>query len=71
MGSRNPLVRSLTIAFLAIIALVEIFPYFWIATTSLKDLAGVIQFPPSLLPSPPHWENYVKAWQSGPFLRYL
>ncbi len=71
MGSRNPLVRSLTIAFLAVIALVEVFPYFWIATTSLKDLAGVIQFPPSLLPSPPHWENYVKAWQSGPFLRYL
>jgi sn-glycerol 3-phosphate transport system permease protein len=71
MGSRNPLVRSLTIAFLAVIALVEVFPYFWIATTSLKDLAGVIQFPPSLLPSPPHWENYVRAWQSGPFLRYL
>ena len=71
MGSRNPLVRSLTIALLGIVALVEVFPYFWIATTSLKDLAGVIQFPPSLLPSPPHWENYVKAWQSGPFLRYF
>ena len=71
MGSRNPLVRSLMVAFLAIIALVEVFPYFWIATTSLKDLRGVIQFPPSLLPLPPHWENYAQAWQSGPFPRYL
>lgn len=71
MGSRNPLVRGLTVAFLGIVALVEVFPYFWIATTSLKDLAGVIQFPPSLLPIPPHWDNYVKAWQSGPFLRYF
>ena len=71
MGSRNPLVRALTVAFLAIIVLVEVFPYFWIAITSLKDLPGVIQFPPSLLPIPPHWENYAQAWQSGPFVRYF
>ena len=71
MISRNPLIRTLTIGLLALVALVEVFPYFWIATTSLKDLAGVLQFPPSLLPLPPHWENYVQAWQSGPFPRYL
>ena len=71
MTSRNPQIRTLTIGFLALVALVEVFPYFWIATTSLKDLAGVLQFPPSLLPLPPHWENYVQAWQSGPFPRYL
>jgi sn-glycerol 3-phosphate transport system permease protein len=71
MTSKKPLIRIATIAFLAVIALAEVFPYFWIATTSLKDLAGVIQFPPSLLPIPPHWENYAQAWQSGPFPRYL
>ncbi len=71
MASRNPTIRFLTIAFLSLVALVEVFPYFWIATTSLKDLPGVLQFPPSLIPHPAHWENYVKAWQSGPFLRYL
>jgi sn-glycerol 3-phosphate transport system permease protein len=71
MTSRNPVIRTLTIGLLALVALVEVFPYFWIATTSLKDLAGVLQFPPSLLPLPPHWENYVQAWQSGPFPRYL
>ena len=53
MTSRNLLIRTLTIGFLALVALVEVFPYFWIATTSLKDLAGVLQFPPSLLPLPP------------------
>jgi len=71
MGSRNPLVRILTVAFLSVIVLAEVFPYFWIAITSLKDLPGVIQFPPSLLPIPPHWENYAQAWQSGPFVRYF
>jgi sn-glycerol 3-phosphate transport system permease protein len=71
MGSRNPLVRFLTIFFLAIIVLVEVFPYVWIAITSLKDLPGVLRYPPSLLPLPPHWENYAQAWQSGPFVRYF
>lgn len=71
MTSRRWLIRTLTICFLGVVALVEVFPYFWIATTSLKDLTGVLQFPPSLLPRPPHWENYAQAWQSGPFPRYL
>lgn len=71
MGSRNPLIRILSVGFLAAVALAEVFPYFWIATTSLKDLAGVIQFPPTLLPIPAHWENYAQAWRSGPFLRYF
>jgi sn-glycerol 3-phosphate transport system permease protein len=39
-------------------------------TTSLKDLPSVTQFPPTLLPRPPRWDNYAKAWNSGPFLRY-
>ncbi len=71
MTSKNPLIRTLMIALLAAVALTEVFPYFWIATTSLKDLRGVLQFPPSLLPIPPHWENYAQAWRSGPFPRYL
>jgi sn-glycerol 3-phosphate transport system permease protein len=70
MRHRHPLVRALTIALLAAVALVEVFPYAWMVTTSLKDLPGVTQFPPSWLPHPPHWENYARAWSSGPFLRY-
>jgi sn-glycerol 3-phosphate transport system permease protein len=41
------------------------------ALTSLKDLASVTQFPPTLLPRPAQWDNYAQAWRSGPFLRYL
>jgi sn-glycerol 3-phosphate transport system permease protein len=67
---RNRLLRALTIALLGAVALVEVFPYAWMVTTSLKDLPSVTQFPPSWIPRPPHWENYAKAWASGPFLRY-
>lgn len=53
------------------VALVEIFPYFWMVTGSLKDFKEITRFPPTLLPSVPQWQNYVRAWNSGPFLRYF
>ena len=70
MTSSSPLIRGLTITVLAAVSLVEVFPYLWMLTTSLKDLPSVTQFPPTLLPHPPRWDNYAKAWNSGPFLRY-
>ena len=70
MTSANPIVRWLTIAALAAVALVEVFPYLWMLTTSLKDLPSVTQFPPTLFPRPPRLDNYAKAWTSGPFLHY-
>lgn len=70
MTRRTRLARGLTLAALGAVALAEVFPYLWMLSTSLKDLPGVTQFPPALLPIPPHWENYARAWSSGPFLRY-
>ena len=70
MTHRNRLVRWLTLAALAVVVAIEVGPYLWMLTTSLKDLPAVTQFPPSFLPRPPRWDNYAKAWQSGPFLRY-
>jgi sn-glycerol 3-phosphate transport system permease protein len=70
MTSSSLLIRGLTITVLAAVALVEVFPYLWMLTTSLKDLPSVTQFPPTLLPHPPRWDNYAKAWNSGPFLHY-
>lgn len=62
--------RALTLAALGVVAVVEVFPYLWMISTSLKDMAGVTSFPPSLWPESLHWENYARAWASGPFLRY-
>ncbi len=71
MTSANPLIRWLTVVALATVAVVEVFPYVWMMATSLKDLASVTQFPPTLVPRPPRWDNYAKAWNSGPFFRYF
>jgi sn-glycerol 3-phosphate transport system permease protein len=62
--------RAVTMALLAAVALAEVFPYLWMVTTSLKTLPEVTQFPPSLWPASPQWDNYARAWASGPFLRY-
>jgi sn-glycerol 3-phosphate transport system permease protein len=68
--ARRPLVRALTLAALGLVAAVEVLPYLWMVATSLKDLQAVTQFPPTWIPRPPRWENYERAWASGPFLRY-
>lgn len=63
--------RGLVAIALAVAAAAEVFPYLWMFVTSLKDLPSVTQFPPTFVPRPPRWENYARAWQSGPFLRYF
>ncbi len=46
-------------------------PFLWMASTSFKSLPETLVFPPKWLPDKMMWENYAKAWQSGPFLQYI
>ena len=54
-----------------LLVLVFFFPFFWMAASSLKTLGETMQFPPSLLPADPQWQNYRSAWTSIPFGKYL
>lgn len=54
-----------------LLVLVFFFPFFWMAASSLKTLGETMQFPPSLLPADPQWQNYQSAWTSIPFGKYL
>ncbi|MEQ8969408.1 MAG: carbohydrate ABC transporter permease [Coleofasciculus sp. C1-SOL-03] len=57
---------------LSAIALVMLFPLFWLISTSLKSSAeNIFAFPPQLFPSQPTIENYSKVWQTNPFGQYL
>ena len=62
------IVESIVLIFMIIIFL---FPFIWMISTSLKTTQEAIQIPPSIIPSKIVIENYLKAWSSGPFLRYL
>ena len=62
------IVESIVLIFMIIIFL---FPFIWMISKSLKTTQEAIQIPPSIIPSKIVIENYLKAWSSGPFLRYL
>ena len=54
-----------------VIAIVFLTPIVWTLSTSLKDVSTVALFPPTLLPDPPHPENYAEIFQKSPFARWI
>lgn len=47
-----------------------VIPLLWMASTSLKSISETLAFPPKWFPKVIMWENYVEAWNTGPFLQY-
>lgn len=45
-------------------------PLAWMLSTSLKGDVGMFSIPPKWIPEPVQWDNYVKAVQAFPFVRY-
>ncbi|PLZ10951.1 carbohydrate ABC transporter permease [Fischerella thermalis] len=72
-SSRNSQVKNIgTYTILIAIAIVTLFPLFWLVSTALKSQTeNIFQSPPQLFPSQPTFENFVSAWQSNPFGQYL
>jgi multiple sugar transport system permease protein len=53
-------------------ALLMIFPFVWMITTSVKTNAEVFNFSLNLLPQESwRWENFTQAWSILPFSRYF
>lgn len=60
------LLHSLVILAAALIG----FPFFYMATTSLKTVGEVYSVPMRLWPQAPQWSNYAKVWSMLPFDRF-
>jgi sn-glycerol 3-phosphate transport system permease protein len=56
---------------LTLVALVWLFPYLWMALTSLKPLAEIVSAPTALWPSKPTFGAYVEVYRSLPLGRYF
>ncbi len=52
-------------------ALFFLTPFAWMVSTSLKPDDQVFLIPPTWIPDPPMWSNYVRLMTEIPFLRYL
>lgn len=46
-------------------------PFVWTVATSLKTQLEVFQFPPTWIPHPVMWQNYVSVFQRFPFTLFL
>jgi ABC-type glycerol-3-phosphate transport system permease component len=68
---RRRLRPTVLYALLTFFGLIFGFPFYWLVIGSLKDEAQYNQFPPTWLPNPPHWNNYVTLFQALPFGQFL
>ncbi len=62
--------RLISYALLATLAIVTLFPLFWMFSTSLKSLQQISVFPPLMFPPEPQWRNYSDASTFVPFGTY-
>ena len=58
-------------AFLFFLALIVIFPFYWMITGAFKTTAEITVFPPLWFPSSFSFANFVEAFQRAPFLNYF
>ena len=60
--------------YLLLLALTVVFimPFVWLLSTALKSSSqSVYSFPPTFIPRPPVLDNFIEAWTSVPFPKYL
>ncbi len=63
--------RLLNVIGLIIVVAIFAMPFIWMISTSLKTLGETMIFPPKWIPDEPIWQNFMDAWNSGPFLQYF
>lgn len=63
--------RALVWVLVVALGLTMVVPFLWMISTSLKTDADAFAWPPKLLPLPPQWANYPKAWTIAPFGRFF
>ena len=57
---------------LTAIAVLMLFPLFWLLSTSFKSAGeDIFSFPPQLLPARPTFDNFQLVWETYPMGRYL
>ena len=65
----KPRLRVLVYGVLLVCCVPFVFPIWWMATASLKPVADIFTFPPSLLPTSPTLDAYRQVFELQPFGR--
>jgi len=56
---------------LIVLALTFLLPFYWMASSALKNDSQVYTIPPVWIPRPAHWNNFPDAWLQYDFNRYM
>ena len=56
---------------MSLVALLVLFPYYWMICTSLKTPAKIFVSPPQWWPDPVRWENYIELFTTSHYGVYL
>lgn len=70
MKNNNRWMNLLVYTVLILGAIVMVFPFLWMISTSLKMGGAVQKIPPEFIPHPIAWSNYSEVWLKVDFLRY-
>jgi len=68
---KTPLKKIVNGLGLLLVVCIFALPFLWMISTSFKTLGETMVFPPKWIPNQFLWENFSKAWNSGPFPKYI
>ena len=68
MNSKTAKILDYSLKSIVIVSFV--FPFFWMITTAFKTYQETIQMPPKLFADSFMLDNFIQAWNSGPFMTY-
>ncbi len=54
-----------------LVAVIMFFPFIWIFSSSLKSVLQINQYPPSIIPKDPKWENYTVILGDPVFWKFV
>lgn len=63
--------KGLNGAAMIFVGIIFCLPFIWMVLTAFKSLGETILIPPKWILDELHWENFVTAWNSGPFPQYI
>ena len=63
ISARRISTKALLFGTLIVGALISVFPFYWMLTTSLKNNQEVFLYPPTWIPSPFAWSNYKDGFE--------
>ena len=70
-GKKHGLTRGAVILLLLVVAVITLFPFYWMFATAVKPIEEVLAYPPKLVPSEFIWSNFAKSMKTADFPRYF